>query len=109
MTGKRENPAPNVYARYLHDFNKGTDNVEVGHALSCDGAFERYPIARDNANLSESYFMIESVEMNGVNQIVTYDTRTRGRVREAFKPKAIVEQASIRQLRNGAVGFFAGD
>jgi hypothetical protein len=80
-----------VYVRYLHDFDKGTDNVEIGNVFSADGIAERFPIMLDNEYLSESRFMIESVEIDGTSLVVTYDTRARGKVREVFDPRVLME------------------
>ncbi len=62
----------------------------MGYSTSFDG-IDRFPIALDNEYLSESRFMIESVEIDGTSLVVTYDTTARGKVREVFYPRVLVE------------------
>jgi len=80
-----------VYVRYLHDFETSADKIEVGPAFSANDGIDRFPIALDNEYLSESRFMIESVEIDGTSLVVTYDTTARGKVREVFYPRVLVE------------------
>lgn len=84
-------PDRNVYVRYLHDPETAKDQIEVGHAFSEDAKVERFTIALDNERLSESRFMIDSVEIDSSILIVTYDTTARGRVRDFFHPQALAK------------------
>ena len=78
-----------VYVRYLYDSETSTDRVEVGRVFSVDEAIERFDIALDNKYVSNSRFMIQSVQIDGANLLVTYDTTARGKVRDVFEPRAL--------------------
>ena len=80
-----------VYVRYLHDFETWKHQIEVGPVFFVDGEIERFPIALDNEFLSESRLMIESVEIDGTSLVVTYDTTARGKVREVFYSRVLVD------------------
>ncbi len=80
-----------VYVRYLHDSETWTKIIEVGPVFSDVGAIDRFPIALDNEYLSESRFMIKSVQIDDTSLVVTYDTTARGKVRDVFFPQVLAK------------------
>ena len=48
-----------------------------------------FPIALDVEYRSDAIHQFESVGIDGPNVVVTYDTKTRGRVRERFSPRVL--------------------
>jgi len=78
-----------VYVNYEYNFDKKEHQVEVGTLFTDHREVERFPIALDIEYRSDSRHMIESVEIDGPNLIVTYNTTASGMVRDVFKPKVL--------------------
>ncbi len=78
-----------VYVRYEWNVSPGAREIEVGPVFGGNGPIERFPIALDNPNVPDSLGEIVSVEIDGSELTVVYDTQARGIVSDTFRPQIL--------------------
>ena len=78
-----------VYARYRYDAETSAHEVEIGSVFSPGGEAERFGVALDVEYLSDAIFQFESIEIDGLDVVVTYDTKARGQVEDRFSPRVL--------------------
>lgn len=85
----RYDAARDVYVRFHYDAQLSASMVEIGSAFSASAGVERFPVALDNAYLSDWRDQFESVEIDGAHLVVTYKTKARGPVTDRFAPQIL--------------------
>lgn len=78
-----------VYVRYRYNKEMFAHEIEIGSVFSPGGEAERFPVALDVEYLSDAIYRFESVEIGGMDVVVTYDTKARGRVEDRFSPRVL--------------------
>lgn len=81
--------ARDVYVRYRYNKEMFAHEIEIGFVFSPGGEAERFPVALDVEYLSDAIYRFESVEIGGMDVVVTYDTKARGRVEDRFSPRVL--------------------
>lgn len=78
-----------VYVRYRRDPDMPAHEIEIGSAFSPAVEAERFGVALDVEYLSDAVGQFESVEIEGKDVVVIYNTTERGLVTDSLSPKIL--------------------